>query len=137
MKQKTVFLIDDDPEDLEFMNNVLKRVDSSLLRTSFISPEEGLRILTKELRFLPDYIFIDINMPKITGEECLMQLRGNSKFLRTPIILYSTSMPLNVSQKLLNAGANFTFAKPNTELEYFTILESIILGDALKSISGK
>lgn len=131
MKQKTVFLIDDDPDDLQFMRDALNQVDSSILCVSFVYPEEAIKLLTKELIVLPDYIFIDINMPKITGEDCLRQLRMDDKFLITPIILYSTSMPKEVSDKLLKAGANFTFSKPNTENEYLIVLESIIFGNVV------
>jgi CheY-like chemotaxis protein len=131
MRQKTVFLIDDDPEDLQFMRDALNNVDSSILCVSFVYPEEAIKLLTRELIALPDYLFIDINMPKINGEDCLRRLRTNEKFLTIPIILYSTSMPKEVSEKLLKAGANFTFAKPNTQREYRQVLESIIFGNIL------
>jgi CheY-like chemotaxis protein len=78
MKQKTVFLIDDDPEDLQFMRDALNRVDSSILCVSFVYPDEAIKLLTKELIVLPDYIFLDMNMPKITGEDCLRHLRITS-----------------------------------------------------------
>ena len=58
MRQKAVFLIDDDPEDLQFMNDVLKRVDNSLICTSFISAEEAIKVLTGTMSALPDYIFL-------------------------------------------------------------------------------
>jgi CheY-like chemotaxis protein len=128
MKQKTVFLIDDDPDDLQFMKDALNRVDSTILHVSFLYPEEAIKLLTKELIVLPDHIFIDMNMPKLTGEDCLRQLRTNNRFLAVPIIVYSTSMPKEVSDRLLKAGANYTFAKPNTEKEYTVMLGSIILG---------
>lgn len=131
MRPKTVFLIDDDPEDLQFMTDALKRVDSTLVHVSFLYPEEAVKRLTNELIALPDYIFIDLNMPKIPGEECLRQLRKTNKLSKIPIILYSTSMPKEVSERLVNAGASFTFAKPNTEDEYTGILESIIFGNVL------
>jgi CheY-like chemotaxis protein len=133
MKQKTVFLIDDDAEDLQFMRDALNRVDSSILCVSFVYADEAIKLLTKELIVLPDYIFLDMNMPKITGEDCLRHLRTNDKFSTTPIVIYSTSMPKEVSDKLLKAGATYTFAKPNTEKEYFVVLESIIFGNVMPS----
>jgi CheY-like chemotaxis protein len=128
MKQKTVFLIDDDAEDLQFMRDALSRVDSTILCVSFLYADEAIKLLAKELIVLPDYIFVDMNMPKITGEDCLRHLRTSDKFLTTPIVIYSTSMPKEVSEKLLKAGASYTFVKPNTEKEYAVILEGIIFG---------
>jgi CheY-like chemotaxis protein len=133
MKQRTAFLIDDDSDDLEFMRDALRRLDPSIQYMSFVYPEEAINLL-KELIVLPDYIFIDINMPKINGEDCLRLLRADQKFKTTPIILCSTSMPDDVSQKLLRAGANFTFAKPNTESGYNSLLEGVLSGDALKNL---
>jgi CheY-like chemotaxis protein len=133
MKQKTVFVIDDDPDDLKFMTDALNRVDSTILCITSQYPQEAMKLLTLEMITIPDFIFIDINMPKITGDACLRQLRTDAKFLKTPIILYSTSMPKEVSEKLLKAGASFTFGKPNTENEYLVVLESIIFGNAMPS----
>jgi CheY-like chemotaxis protein len=127
MKQKTAFVIDDDPDDLQFMRDALNRVDSSMLCVTSSYPEDAIKLLTQGLIVVPDYIFIDINMPKITGDVCLRMLRADSKFFKTPIILYSTSMPKEVSEKLLQAGASFTFKKPNTENEYVAVVESIII----------
>jgi CheY-like chemotaxis protein len=131
MRQKTIFLIDDDPEDLQFMRDAMNRVDSTILMVSFLYPEEAIKLLTNELIILPDHIFIDMNMPKITGEDCLRHLRTNSKFLEIPITIYSTSMPKEVSDRLLKKGANYTFVKPNTENEYTVVLENIIFGNAV------
>lgn len=131
MKRKTVFVIDDDPDDLQFMRDALNRVDSSILYVGFLYPEEAIELLTKELAVMPDYIFIDMNMPKMTGEDCLFRLRKDNKFSTTPIVLYSTSMPKEVSENLLKAGANYTFGKPNTENGYQVVLESIIFGNIM------
>jgi CheY-like chemotaxis protein len=128
MKQKTVFLIDDDPDDLQFMRDGLIRVDSTILHVRFLYPEEAIKLLTKDLIVLPDFIFIDMNMPKVSGEDCLRHFRMNTKLSKTPLILYSTSMPEEVSERLLKAGASYTFVKPNTENEYTVVLESIIFG---------
>jgi CheY-like chemotaxis protein len=133
MRQKTIFLIDDDPEDLQFMRDAMNRVDSTILLVSFLYPEEAIKLLTNDLIVLPDHIFIDMNMPKLTGEDCLNQLRMNGRFSAIPITLYSTSMPKEVSARLLKKGASYTFVKPNTENEYTIVLESIIIGNAVQN----
>ncbi|MFZ6012716.1 MAG: response regulator [Bacteroidota bacterium] len=123
---KTVVLIDDDSDDLDLMRESLTQVDSSINCVSFVFAEEAIRLLTKELILLPDYIFIDINMPKLDGMECLKQLRSIPEFRETPIIMCSTSMPSTVSEQLIKQGATYTFQKPNTVGAYLTILEGII-----------
>jgi CheY-like chemotaxis protein len=125
---KTVVIIDDDSDDLEIMKEALTQVDSSLLCISFVYPDEAIRLLSKELILLPDFIFIDINIPRISGHECLRQLRSIREFDSIPIIMYSTSMPTVVAQSLRLKGANFTFQKPFEFADYVTVLERIIYG---------
>ena len=127
---KTVVLIDDDSDDLEIMKDALTQVDASLLCISFVYPDEAIRLLSRELILLPDFIFIDINIPRISGPECLSRLREIHEFKEVPIIMYSTSMPDGVAQRLRKNGANFTFQKPFEFNDYVRILERIIYGSA-------
>lgn len=125
--QKTVILIDDDPEDVDIMKEAIEAVDSSLLCLSFLYPEEALRVLlSRELDVLPDYVFIDINMPGITGDKCLKALRKEKEFDDIVITLYSTSMPDPVAEALKVAGADFVFEKPVRIKGYVEILDYII-----------
>lgn len=124
---KTVIIIDDDQDDLDIMKQAILGVDSSFLCLSFIYPEEALRVLlSKELVVLPDYIFIDINMPGITGDKCLAALRTRVEFKDIAIALYSTSMPESVAEALRASGADFVFEKPVRLKAYSEILSGIL-----------
>jgi CheY-like chemotaxis protein len=124
---KTIVLIDDDSDDLDIMKEVIQQIDGNVECMSFSYPDEAIRLLTIENKILPDYIFIDINMPRLSGEECLQKLRETSRFLKTPIILYSTTMPATTSERLLTNGATFTFEKPYRLEKYRSILEQIVI----------
>jgi CheY-like chemotaxis protein len=123
---KTVVLIDDDPDDLFFMREALDKIDSSLVCFSFTDPEEALKTLTKELVFSPDYIFIDINMPMMTGYDCLRELRKSEGLQEACIIIYSTYLPPSEAEKLKKQGATYAFQKPYKAGEYLSILKDII-----------
>ena len=124
---KTVIIIDDDQDDLDIMKQAIKSVDPDLLCISFIYAEEALRLLlSKELVVLPDFIFIDINMPGITGDKCLKALRSRVEFDEIAIALYSTSMPETVAEALKTAGADFVFEKPVRLKTYSEILKKIL-----------
>ena len=124
---KTVIIIDDDQDDLDMMKQAIKSVDPELLCISFIYAEEALRLLlSKELVVLPDFIFIDINMPGITGDKCLKALRIRAEFNEIAITLYSTSMPEPVAEALKTAGADFVFEKPVRLKTYSEILKKIL-----------
>ena len=122
---KTVILIDDDQDDLEIMRETIRDIDRSILCTSFIYPDEALRVVTKELIFIPNYIFIDINMPVITGDKLLREFRKVESLNSSIITMFSTSIPQTVSQELMNMGASYTFEKPNNMSDFRKILTKV------------
>lgn len=124
---RTVILIDDDPDDLAIIKEVISSVDPTLVCISFIYPDEALRVLlSKELVVIPDLIFIDINMPGISGDKCLKALRNDQSFKEVYVAIYSTSMPPAVSEALKQIGANYTFEKPVRMGRYTEIVQTII-----------
>ena len=122
---KTIILIDDDQDDIEIMLEAIKAVDSSAVCVTFTDPEEALCAILDKLNFLPDFIFIDINMPKIIGDDCLSKIRGDLDFRATTVIMFSTVMSNEDSKRFHTMGANFTFAKPSKMEEYHKILRHI------------
>lgn len=122
---KTVILIDDDPDDVDIMQEALLRLDNSVVYIPFMDPREALQAVTNELILLPNYIFIDINMPGLTGDKCLKELRKHPHLNDVVITMLSTSMPQQVAESLKKDGANFTFQKPPKFEEYHDILTKI------------
>lgn len=127
---KTVVIIDDDADDLDLMNQAFTMIDSTIQLVSFIYPDEAIRLLAKQLILVPDFIFIDINMQRLRGDECLEELRTVAHFKQTPIIMFSTSMPSDVAETLSDRGATYMFEKPTKLEQYIVILETIIYGAA-------
>jgi CheY-like chemotaxis protein len=123
---RTVVLIDDDPDDLQDVKEVLLDVDSTLICVSFTHPLEAVRLLTDGMILLPDFIFVDINMPRMSGPDCLVSLRSVNELKSSYIVMYSTTLRPDLSRDLLLKGANYTFQKPYTTKDYLRILEGII-----------
>lgn len=124
---RTIILIDDDPDDLDIIKQAISVVDPKLVCISFIYADEALRVLlSKELVVVPDVIFIDINMPGLTGDKCLKAIRQDRSFDNVFIAMYSTSMPDTVSEALKNLGANYTFEKPVRMASYSQIVSEIL-----------
>jgi CheY-like chemotaxis protein len=110
---KTIVLIDDDPDDLDIMKETLEKVAPSTQCISFLYPDEAIRVVTNELIVVPDYIIIDMNMPRKTGLECLRELRAQEEFSDLPIIIYSTTISAALKETLMKAGATHVFQKPS------------------------
>ena len=123
---KTAILIDDDQDDIDILMEALLEIDNSVVCIPFTYPEQAIFAVQSDLILKPDIIFIDINMPKMTGEECLKKIRNMSELADVPIAMLSTSMPLSVAEKLKELGANFTFGKPSKMDEYHHIVKNIL-----------
>jgi CheY-like chemotaxis protein len=125
--QVSVAIIDDDQDDLEIMEQVINGLDIKIQCILYMYPQEAVDNLLRASEIqLPGYIFIDINMPGLTGDKCLQILRADSAFDDVQIIMYSTSMPGKTAQHLRAAGANFVFEKPVRIKDYTDILSTIL-----------
>ena len=88
---RTVFYCDDDDEDLVLFTDVVREINPQFDCITCLQSEEALTMLSSgDLK--PDIIFLDINMPKMSGIELLAWLRRQHSFENTPIIMYSTSL---------------------------------------------
>jgi CheY-like chemotaxis protein len=131
--QRTVIIIDDDRDDLDVMEETLRQIDPATIILAFPYPEEALNLLTKDMIIVPDFIFIDINMPKITGVQCLAHLRTIKEFNHVPIVIYSTTITESVCESLVKDGATYVMQKPPNFHDYQTVLEDILLNTGLKN----
>lgn len=123
----TVAVIDDDQDDLEIMEQVISGLNSGIKCLLYMYPHEAVdKLVNAPVELLPGYIFIDINMPGLSGDKCLTILRANPAFDRVKIIMYSTSMPDRTAKQLRAAGANFVFEKPVRIKDYADILGAIL-----------
>lgn len=124
---KTVVLIDDDEDDLEFLKETLESIDASLCCICFSSPVEALQAISNRMIAIPSFVFTDVNMPRMRGEEVVQELRKRQEYNKTIITVSSTSMPEDVSKNLKNMGANYTFKKPSSLSMLQRMVEPILV----------
>jgi len=84
---------------------------------------EALEKMRGDALFLPDYIFLDLNMPYMSGRECLIKLREIERLNRIPIILYST---VRYFEEFSSLGATSFVTKPNSIESFVKVLAGII-----------
>lgn len=111
MVQKIFMLIDDDADDRMFFADALKQMFSSTLCLEANGGIEALQQLRKAEQ-LPDFIFLDINMPRMDGQECLMELKKDAQLKSIPVIMYSTSFTADSINKFYKFGASSYLNKP-------------------------
>jgi CheY-like chemotaxis protein len=71
---------------------------------------------------LPDIIFLDINMPRKNGIQCLDEIRSDERLKNITIAIYSTSGAERDIEETFIKGANVYIRKPND----FAALKKIV-----------
>ncbi len=85
------FLIDDDVDDREIFAITLAEIDTNIKCLTANDGREGIEKLTADESFIPDYIFLDLNMHRLNGKECLKEIKKIDRLKNTKVIIYSTS----------------------------------------------
>lgn len=78
------------------------------------SLEEARQLLTSH-QFT--FFVIDYGLPDGDGLELVRQLRADSRYAKTPIILFSAMLDEDLAFRAMKAGVNNSFAKPMSMLE--------------------
>jgi CheY-like chemotaxis protein len=126
-RRMTVFFADDDLDDQHFFRKALSRIDESIELITANNGEEAINILFKNMKHPPDFIFLDVNMPRMSGVQCLHEIRKRENFNRTPVILYSTSFQNKDNQDSKLKGAQDFFRKPTSLSDLIIYLRSMLL----------
>jgi len=123
MKQpKICLLVDDDPDDQEVFLNALSDVSASALCLVAADGDRALEILHNE-ETIPDYIFLDLNMPRMNGFEFLAAMKKSKILKDIPVIVYSTTSQPTQIEKAKKLGAADFFTKTYKYQELCALLE--------------
>ena len=121
-KNYNILLADDDEDDRFFFKDAL---DELLVSTSLKTVSNGVELmnfLKNNTNNLPTILFLDLNMPRKTGLDCLLEIRKDDKLTDILIIVFSTSYNLKVVDLLYANGAYHYIRKPAG----FSNLKSVI-----------
>lgn len=111
MEKNNFMIIDDDEDDRFFFKEALMKKRSSAVCLEANNGVVGLEQLRKS-EDLPDFIFLDVNMPRMDGLECLKALKVDGKLKHIPVIMYSTSFNHESINEFINFGASGCLNKP-------------------------
>lgn len=119
-------MIDDDPDEALFFSDALSDLG---LSTAFRYVSNGMDTLPELLKkdgYLPDVIFMDINMPMTNGWECLRGLKSVAEFRSVPIVMYSNSDIEKEGSAASDVGAAAFMTKPTNFDELKSNLSRLI-----------
>ena len=107
----SILIIDDDDDDRELFCEAVGIVSAATLCHQAINGLEALEMLKKTAP-LPDLIFLDLNMPKLNGTQCLAQIKQIEEIKKIPVFIYSTSNFKKDKEETINLGASGFILKP-------------------------
>lgn len=106
-----VLNIDDDQEDRDFFCEALREIDPSIVCLMAASGFEALALLQSHMP-VPDFIFLDINMPMMDGKQCLRKIKNIPQLAPIPVVMYSTSTNTREIRECYKLGAVDFLIKP-------------------------
>ncbi len=112
-KPLNVFIIDDDEDDRALFCEVVSDISGSIRCLSALNGQEALNSLQNR-PILPDFIFLDLNMPRMNGKQCLAELKKIERLSSIPVIIYSTSKSEEDREKTKELGSVYFLTKPSS-----------------------
>ena len=112
--QLKILLADDDMDDCLFFKDAISQLIPSTNFTAVHDGEQLMQLLTNETNQLPDIIFLDLNMPRKNGFECLAEIKHNKKLKDLPVVIFSTSFEQDKISILFKTGADVYIRKPGS-----------------------
>jgi CheY-like chemotaxis protein len=118
------FLIDDDIDDQKIFSIISEEVDSTI-KCSFAN--DGVDAIEKltTCEVVPDLIFLDVNMPRMDGLECLRKIKKIDRLKNIPVYMYSTTADPTTVTLTKRLGVKDFIVKPNNINELVNILTNI------------
>jgi CheY-like chemotaxis protein len=107
-----ILLAEDDSDDCYFFKEALKELTLPTQLNTVQDGEQLMQRITTAINELPDVLFLDLNMPRKNGFECLSEIKLNKKLNQLPVIIYSTSFHNTIADILYRNGASFYISKP-------------------------
>ncbi|MGZ9733993.1 response regulator [Flavobacterium sp. GNP002] len=108
-----ICLADDDEDDRLFFTDAFDELKINTKVSTFKDGVELMDYLNHEDSVLPNVLFLDLNMPKKNGVECLLEIKKNEKLNDIAIAIYSTSSSEEHIEETFINGANIYIKKPS------------------------
>lgn len=123
---QSVILADDDSDDHLVFENALHEVAPAI---KLYPVTNGLELMSLLQHFIPDLVFLDLDMPYKNGLECMKEIRSITATRNLPIVVFSSTNRANNIEVAYEMGAHLFFVKPSTYKELFQSIKKILSMD--------
>jgi CheY-like chemotaxis protein len=137
MHKVNILIAEDDKDDFLLLQEAIEEV---LPKFNIAHCKDGKQVVQKmDENLVPDLIFLDLNMPKLNGIECLTDIRKRPDLHSTPVIIYSTSSNFEDIDVCYKNGCTLYLVKPASYKDLVTQVKKIFfrLGLPKKDLQSK
>jgi len=124
-----VLLVEDSPGDVRLTEDAFRETNRAIHLHVAYDGVEAMAFLRKEGSFAdaprPDFILLDLNIPKMDGREVLAQIKKDVKLKTIPTIILTTSEAEADILKSYELQANCYLSKPVQLDEFEAVVKSI------------
>ena len=124
--RKLIFIVDDDPDDRQFILDALLENSSCIDHLFINSAEQLLTTLSSSSVHYPDLILLDLNMYGVRGIQALKEIRSNSLLNHIPVIILTTSTLENDKKLCYDYGANCFITKSHSYKKMIAVANAIL-----------
>lgn len=124
-KELIILLADDDTDDCLLFKEALDELAVCAQLTTVHNGEQ-LMLLLNNNKPTHDILFLDLNMPRKNGFDCLNEIRQNEKLNDLAVITISTSFEADTVNRLYKSGAQHYIRKPNEFSQLKTLIQNAI-----------
>ncbi len=121
-----ITLADDDEDDRLFFTDAFSELKINTKVNTFNDGVELMDYLNNSESVLPNILFLDLNMPRKNGVECLLEIKQNERFNDIAIAIYSTSSSEEHIEETFVNGANIYIKKPSDFNTLKKILSEVV-----------
>jgi len=122
-----ILLADDDADDSILFQEILEELPLSTHLTKVSNGEQLMQFLNETKDQLPDVLFLDLNMPRKNGYDCLSEIKGSEKLKSVSVIIFSTAFEPQVISLLYEKGAQYYIRKPNNYWQLKNLIHQALI----------
>jgi two-component system response regulator len=122
-------MADDSPSDVDLTMLAFEDAGIDIDIDVVTNGEQAMDYLRKRGKYSkamrPDFILLDLNMPRLTGQEVLQQISKDDSLKKIPVVVLSSSETSEDIEFAYSNGANAYITKPVDYQEFIDVVKTI------------
>jgi CheY-like chemotaxis protein len=113
-----LLIVEDNPGDVRLLQEAFQEVNANVHFHIATDGVQALEMTTRttnaRVKWRPDLILLDLNLPKLSGHDVLKQLKADPQTSFIPVIVFTSSRAESDVRRAYECHANAYLRKPST-----------------------